>query len=615
MRVLSGRALEIVTGMSGLSDNIRHQYIEKLKIAGFTLPELPDDCSLIPACSNHQKEVATLGTKLQTTFEAEIGRELSCVVCIGYLCTLNQQTEHDAAVIVQYLYANFPWPQAWRTQYPTKELQRARITQIVELALLEWVDAAEPTTTIVTTLPAVSIIIPCHNYARYLGECLQSVFASDIKNLQVIVVDDSSSDNPENICKEFPAVQYVRCEVRDVHKARGVGLPYVTAKYVCFLDADDKILPSYFTEAIQLFNADNKTMVTYPELQYFDAATGPAHGTEHAPPRLTIDDISQRNWISAGAVWRTTGVRQSNVFKNKTIDGSKCWSQDWHIAKAVLNSGASWIGVKMQTPLLYRKHATNMSSRPNDDYWDDSDFSGEHLTLVIAFSGRWDCWRKLSDWLHKQMWPVSQLRLLIINTTHAPLSAKMLGLETWGGSLQIERLDVGYSGLADAERRGDIVTTDAVDIAVTAIYNTAINRLATEYVVFIEDDVIPKQYNTIELLLRQMGPWTAGVSGTYPQRYYPQSTCAFSLPFTGAESFTQITGTGIERVDGTGFGCLLTRRSLLRRFPLSTDGPAKFYDCQFATDCKSADNGNWQWLLNRNVPCDHMVVVKHKIQR
>lgn len=550
-----------------------------------------------------------IGLRVLSAIELAIGKTISCGACRDYLTAFDATVAGDYSGISQRIAAELPIPDAFQKQYPTKQAWQSQVRLIVDAVLLKHEIPATAVPVISCEPPVVSVVIPCHNYARYLGECLQSVFDSEIKKLQVIVIDDSSEDSPEVVCEQFPAVQYVRCEVRDVHKARGVGLDYVTAPYVCFLDADDKLPPEYFSESLRLFATDRKIMVTYPQLEYFGDAVGPAHGTQHAPSRLTIDDIAQRNWISAGAVWRTTGVRQSNVFKNKTIDGSKCWSQDWHVAKAVLNSGASWMGVKMQTPLLYRKHGINMSSRPNIDYWEDSDFSHEPITLVVAFSGRWACWHRLADWLQTQTWPLQQLRLVIINTTHAPLSTKMLGLEDWGGSLQIERLDVGRSGLADEDRRGRVATAEAVDIAVTAIYNTAIRLLTTEYVVFIEDDVIPESPDTVELLLRQMGPWTAGVSGVYQQRYWAGKTCAFSLPFADENSFKSLYGTGVERVDGTGFGCLLTRRSLLRRFPLSTDGPAKFYDCQFATDCKNADNGNWQWLLNRAVQCDHMVPV------
>jgi glycosyltransferase involved in cell wall biosynthesis len=450
----------------------------------------------------------------------------------------------------------------------------------------------------------IAVVIPCHNYARFLVDCLRSIKASRKTVSQIIVVDDSSSDDPKSVVDQFEGVQYVRCEVRDVHEARGIGFQHVACNYVAFIDADDMIPEDYFADAMAVFKEDRRIAIAYPQLEYFDGAAGPAHGTERAPLQLTADDIEQRNWIPAGSVLRTELVHQSLVFRAGKIDASKCWSQDWRIAKTILRSGP-WIARKMNARLHYRKHGSNMSARPNNVYWHDADFENETLTIVIAFSGRWNVWGKLRDWLLSQTWPQQQLRLMIINSHHAALTTAMLGLEDWQGSIQIERVDAGVKHLANEERRNNPGVGKAVEAAVGAVYNTAIRLLGTEYAVILEDDVVPHQKNAIELLLREMGPWVSGVSGVYRQRYQADKCCAFKLPFLGNESFSSLNGEGVEEVDGTGFGLLLTRRSLLRRFPLSGDGPNKFFDCEFAANCKAADNGWWKRLLHRGVTADH----------
>ncbi len=466
-------------------------------------------------------------------------------------------------------------------------------------------ESATERRTVEIDIKTIAIVIPCHNYAEFLEECLASVFAQTAPPTQIIVVDDSSTDDPKTICDKYPKVQYERVELRDVHKTRQHGLQFVESTFVCFLDADDRLPPRYLENALTLF-AENRTVaIAYPQLEYFGEATGPAHGTERAPQELRADDIEQRNWVSAGSVLRSELVRQSLVFRRQ-IDPQKSWTQDWHVAKAILRSG-NWIARKMQEQLLYRKHGSNMSARPNHSYWEDADFSNEPVTIIIAFSGRWECWERLLAWLKTQTWPVGQVRLLIMNATHAPLTAKMLGLEDWQGDLQIERIDAGYPRLADKDRRNVVKIGRDVEAAVGAIYNRAITLLGTEYVVFIEDDVIPMDRNLIEKFFQSMGPWVSGVSGVYRQRYQADRCCAFDVPYLGNESFKSIHGTGIEKVGGTGFGCLMTRRSLLRRFPLSGDGPDKYFDVAFGAACGRADNGWWQWLLNRDIRADHML--------
>jgi len=450
-----------------------------------------------------------------------------------------------------------------------------------------------------------AVVIPCHDYARFLDECLQSVLGQTVGITQIIVVDDSSDDDPKSVCDKYPQVQYTRCDVRDVHKARSHALQFVQSNYVAFLDADDKLPARYFAEALEIFRQDRRVAITYPKLEYFGDATGPAHGTDRSLPELRGDDIEQRNWIGSGSVIRTELLHQSLGFRRE-IDPTKNWSQDWQIAKAVLRSG-NWVARKMQTPLMYRKHGLNMSGRPNDSYWNDADFANETVTIVIAFSGRWDAWPKLLAWLRSQTWPVEQVNLLIMNSTHAPLTVAMLGLEDWQGGICIDRLNVGYPRLADKDRRNQLRIGKAVEAAVAGLYNRVTTLLGTEYAIFVEDDVVPHDLNLVEKMFRRMGAWVAGVSGVYRQRYQTDKCCAFDVPYEGDQSFKSLFGTGIERVGGTGFGCLMTRRSMLRRFPLAGDGPGRFFDTAFALEVKQADGGYWQWLLDRDIQADHLL--------
>lgn len=490
-----------------------------------------------------------------------------------------------------------------RTMVATEE---AAAIKVCESCLHRKSGEPEPESrSIQVSTETIAVVIPCHNYARFLAECIESILNQTVKPQQIIVVDDSSTDDPKSVCDRFPEVRYDRCEVRDVHKTRQHGMQFVECTYVCFMDADDTIPARYFEDALSLFRQHRSVAITYPQLEYFGDATGPAHGTERAPQQLRGDDIEQRNWISAGSVLRSELVRQSLAFRRE-IDPKKSWTQDWHVAKAILRSG-NWTARKMQEVLHYRKHGNNMSSRPNGDYWADADFDNETVTIVIAFSGRWDCWSRLHAWLHRQTWPVRQLRLLIMNATHSPLTAKMLGLDDWQGDLQIERIDAGYPSLADQDRRNIVKIGRDVEAAVGAIYNRAVTLLGTEYVVFIEDDVIPQDLNLVEKMFRTMGPWVSGVSGVYRQRYQTEKCCAYDVPYLGDRSFKSLHGSGIEKVGGTGFGCLMTRRSLLRRFPLAGDGPDRYFDVAFCAECGRCDNGWWHWLLNRDIQADHML--------
>lgn len=109
----------------------------------------------------------------------------------------------------------------------------------------------------------ISIIIPVYNVEKYLRQCIESVLNQDYKELEIILVDDGSTDRSGEICDEY-ANQYMNIKV--VHKkneglglARNTGLEYINGKYVTFLDSDDYIdsnLVSKLYEGIQNNNVD-----------------------------------------------------------------------------------------------------------------------------------------------------------------------------------------------------------------------------------------------------------------------------------------------------------------------------------------------------------------------
>ena len=89
----------------------------------------------------------------------------------------------------------------------------------------------------------ISIIVPIYNIEAYLEECIKSIIKQTYKELEIILVDDGSTDGSSEICDEF-ASQDKRIKV--IHKqneglvlARKNGLQYVKGDYVLFVDGDD----------------------------------------------------------------------------------------------------------------------------------------------------------------------------------------------------------------------------------------------------------------------------------------------------------------------------------------------------------------------------------------
>ena len=88
----------------------------------------------------------------------------------------------------------------------------------------------------------VAVVIPCYNQGRFLGEAIDSVLAQRHRRLEVIVVDDGSTDDTARVAAKYSSVRYVRQANAGPSAARNRGVQETTSEYLLFLDADDRLL-------------------------------------------------------------------------------------------------------------------------------------------------------------------------------------------------------------------------------------------------------------------------------------------------------------------------------------------------------------------------------------
>lgn len=89
------------------------------------------------------------------------------------------------------------------------------------------------------TRPLVSVIIPVYNRAHYLAASLNSVFAQTYRPIEVIVIDDGSTDSSAKVAKSYPEIQYFYQSNQGVSLARNAGISIASGDLIAFLDADD----------------------------------------------------------------------------------------------------------------------------------------------------------------------------------------------------------------------------------------------------------------------------------------------------------------------------------------------------------------------------------------
>ena len=117
------------------------------------------------------------------------------------------------------------------------------------------------------SIPKVSVIIPTYNGQRYLADTIESVLAQSMPDLEVIIIDDGSTDNTPGLVQDFikrnQRVRYFRQERKGVSAARNRGISESRAKFIAFIDHDDLWLPEKLEKQLALFDADPGIALVY----------------------------------------------------------------------------------------------------------------------------------------------------------------------------------------------------------------------------------------------------------------------------------------------------------------------------------------------------------------
>ncbi len=126
-----------------------------------------------------------------------------------------------------------------------------------------------------SAIPLVSVVIPAFNAAATLRETLQSVSAQTHRHLEIIVVDDGSSDQTAQIAQAYrqtdPRVTLIRQENSGVASARNAGIRVSRAEFVAFIDADDLWHPTKIAKQLaRLIASDSKTALVYSPFRQID---------------------------------------------------------------------------------------------------------------------------------------------------------------------------------------------------------------------------------------------------------------------------------------------------------------------------------------------------------
>lgn len=138
----------------------------------------------------------------------------------------------------------------------------------------------------------VSVIIPTYNYGRFIRDAIESALAQTYPALEILVIDDGSTDDTESIVANFgDRVRYVKQANAGVCSARNRGAAESSGQYVAFMDSDDMWLATKLEKQMAVFTRDPEIKLMHCGMREFDSETGKTL-------RILID--GKDGWVADG---------------------------------------------------------------------------------------------------------------------------------------------------------------------------------------------------------------------------------------------------------------------------------------------------------------------------
>lgn len=174
----------------------------------------------------------------------------------------------------------------------------------------------------------VSVIVPAYNIAPYLERCVSSICEQTYTDLELILVDDGSTDDTPAICdrlaKADGRIRVIHKKNGGVSSARNAGIEAMRGEFVCFIDGDDRIEPTLLADAVEALRRENADIFMYeyivnsPKGSKQHAVSPNAYGTIDTEQAL-IHTVTPNNRFLWSKVFRSKLVEQTRFREDITM--------------------------------------------------------------------------------------------------------------------------------------------------------------------------------------------------------------------------------------------------------------------------------------------------------
>jgi glycosyltransferase involved in cell wall biosynthesis len=208
-----------------------------------------------------------------------------------------------------------------------------------------------------TRLPLISVIIPCYNQGHFLAEAIESGLNQSYRRLEIIVVDDGSTDESAQVAIRYKDVRLIRQPNSGLSAARNAGLAASAGDYLVFVDADDRLLPDALQAGAQCLASHPEYAFVYGHYKLITADGHPLPATERRQAREGhYLEMLRANYIGmhATVMYRRVVFETVGGF-DTTLDACEDYDLYLRITKRLP------IYCHARVVAEYRQHNSNMS--------------------------------------------------------------------------------------------------------------------------------------------------------------------------------------------------------------------------------------------------------------
>lgn len=168
----------------------------------------------------------------------------------------------------------------------------------------------------------ISIIIPVYNVEKYLRRCMDSILNQDYKNIEIILINDGSTDKSEYICKEYSErnknIKFISQNNKGIAETRNIGLKHATGEYVTFLDSDDWVESNIYSILIRTAEEYNSDIVVCGYNKYYEGGR-----IQSLTPYKEITHFNGKEALAENLKGNITTVLWDKLYRRSLFDGVK----------------------------------------------------------------------------------------------------------------------------------------------------------------------------------------------------------------------------------------------------------------------------------------------------